>query len=139
MPDVLVNVRRAGEDYNIGVVREVLMVGFIYLHSEVITWSFHFPDSRKGFELKSSFILQDGSYKVALGSTGNGDLVTALQTELEKVRPKKSDKIKIMNGSLRGYTGKLIGIDGSDGIVKLDETYEVKILDMDILAKLAMQ
>lgn len=37
MPDVLVNVRRAGEDYNIGVVREVLMVGFIYLHSEVIT------------------------------------------------------------------------------------------------------
>lgn len=53
------------------------------------------------------------------------------------VRPKKSDKIKIMNGTLRGVTGKLIGIDGSDGIVKLDDTYEVKILDMVILAKLA--
>lgn len=42
-----------------------------------------------------------------------------------------------MNGTLRGVTGKLIGIDGSDGIVKLDDTYEVKILDMVILAKLA--
>ncbi|KAJ0988228.1 hypothetical protein J5N97_006584 [Dioscorea zingiberensis] len=84
-------------------------------------------------------VLMDGSFKVALGSTGNGEIVTALLTELEKVRPKKSDKIKIMNGSSRGCTGKLIGVDGSDGIVKLDENFEVKIMDMDILAKLATQ
>ena len=81
--------------------------------------------------------LQDGSCRVALGSSGNGEIVTVLPNELEVVRPKKSDKIKIMNGNFRGYSGKLIGIDGSDGIVKLDDTYEVKILDMVILAKLA--
>ncbi|XP_072952889.1 putative transcription elongation factor SPT5 homolog 1 [Typha angustifolia] len=82
-------------------------------------------------------VLPDGSCKIALGSAGNGENIAALPTELEVVRPKKSDKIKIMNGSLRGATGKLIGIDGSDGIVKLDDTYDVKILDMVILAKLA--
>lgn len=81
--------------------------------------------------------LQDGTCRVALGSSGNGDIVTVLPTELEVIRPKKSDRIKIMNGTFRGFVGKLIGIDGSDGIVKLDDTYEVKILDMVILAKLA--
>lgn len=74
---------------------------------------------------------------MALGSSGNGDMVTVLPNEVEVIRPKKSDKIKILNGTFRGSTGKLIGIDGSDGIVRLDETFEVKILDMVILAKLA--
>ncbi|CAL5051717.1 unnamed protein product [Urochloa decumbens] len=82
-------------------------------------------------------VLGDGSCRVLLGSSGSGDMVTVLPNELEVIRPKKSDRIKILNGNFRGYTGKLIGIDGSDGIVKLDDTYEVKILDMVILAKLA--
>uniref|UniRef100_R7W517 Putative transcription elongation factor SPT5-1-like protein n=1 Tax=Aegilops tauschii TaxID=37682 RepID=R7W517_AEGTA len=82
-------------------------------------------------------VLGDGTCRVALGSSGNGDIVTVLPSELEVIRPKKSDRIKIMNGTFRGFVGKLIGIDGSDGIVKLDDTYEVKILDMVILAKLA--
>ncbi|PWZ17025.1 putative transcription elongation factor SPT5 1 [Zea mays] len=82
-------------------------------------------------------VLGDGSCRVALGSSGNGDMVTVLPNEVEVIRPKKSDRIKILNGSFRGHTGKLIGIDGSDGIVRLDDTYEVKILDMVILAKLA--
>ncbi|XP_066369166.1 putative transcription elongation factor SPT5 homolog 1 [Miscanthus floridulus] len=82
-------------------------------------------------------VLGDGSCRVALGSSGNGDTVTVLPNEVEVIRPKKSDRIKILNGNFRGYTGKLIGIDGSDGIVRLDDTYEVKILDMVILAKLA--
>lgn len=41
-----------------------------------------------------------------------------------------------MGGTQRGATGKLIGIDGTDGIVKVDVTLDVKILDMGILAKL---
>lgn len=81
--------------------------------------------------------MQDGSCKVALGAAGNGETVIALPTEIEMVQPKKSDRIKILSSSLRGVTGKLIGIDGTDGIVKLDDTYDVKILDMGILAKLA--
>ncbi|KAK8916043.1 hypothetical protein KSP39_PZI023264 [Platanthera zijinensis] len=84
-------------------------------------------------------VLMDGSCKLALGPTGDGDIITAHPADVEAVRPKKSDRIKIMNGALRGITGKLIGIDGADGIVKIDDTYEVKILDMKILAKLAGQ
>lgn len=56
---------------------------------------------------------------------------------MEAVVPRKSDKIKIMGGALRGATGKLIGVDGTDGIVKVDDTLDVKILDLVILAKLA--
>ena len=41
-----------------------------------------------------------------------------------------------MGGPQRGQTGRLVGIDGSDGIVKVDEYLDVKILDMNILAKL---
>ena len=51
--------------------------------------------------------------------------------------PRKSDKIKILGGAHRGVTGKLIGVDGTDGIVKLEDTLDVKISDMVILAKLA--
>ncbi|ESW09521.1 hypothetical protein PHAVU_009G134600 [Phaseolus vulgaris] len=82
-------------------------------------------------------VLPDGSYKVALGSSGNGETITALPNEMEAVVPRKSDKIKIMGGVLRGATGKLIGVDGTDGIVKVDDTLDVKILDLVLLAKLA--
>lgn len=103
LPEILVNVRRPGEDGDIGVVREVL---------------------------------PDGSCRVALGPSGSGETITVLPNEIEVVAPRKSDKIKIMGGAHRGATGKLIGIDGTDGIVKLDITFDVKILDLDILAKL---
>ncbi|KAG6521396.1 hypothetical protein ZIOFF_018513 [Zingiber officinale] len=105
MPDILVNVVKAGGDFHVGVVKDVLM---------------------------------DGSCKVAVGSAGNGETMTVTPSDVEVIRPKKSDRIKIMNGVMRGATGKLIGVDGSDGIVKLDDTYEVKILDLVLLAKLAI-
>ncbi|KAK6114992.1 hypothetical protein DH2020_007261 [Rehmannia glutinosa] len=103
LPDILVSVRRSGEESSTGVIKEVL---------------------------------PDGSCKIALGSSGNGETVTALQSEIEIVAPRKAEKIKIMGGAHRGATGKLIGIDGTDGIVKVDDTLDVKILDMVILAKL---
>ncbi|XP_022749366.1 putative transcription elongation factor SPT5 homolog 1 [Durio zibethinus] len=81
-------------------------------------------------------LLPDGSCKVALGSNGSGDTVIVLPSEMEIVPPRKSDKIKIMGGSLRGVTGKLIGVDGTDGIVRIDDSLDVKILDLVILAKL---
>ncbi|KAI3768812.1 hypothetical protein L2E82_19647 [Cichorium intybus] len=104
LPDILVNVRRSGDDASIGVIREVLL---------------------------------DGACRVALGTSGNGEVITANPNEIEVVVPRKSDKIKIMGGAQRGATGKLIGVDGTDGIVKVDDTLDVKILDMVILAKLA--
>ncbi|TYI92712.1 hypothetical protein E1A91_D02G089700v1 [Gossypium mustelinum] len=81
-------------------------------------------------------VLSDGSCKVALGPNGSGDTVIAMPSEMEVVPPRKSDKIKIMGGSLRGVTGKLIGVDGTDGIVRIDDSLDVKILDLVILAKL---
>ncbi|KAM7518732.1 hypothetical protein LguiB_017694 [Lonicera macranthoides] len=104
LPDILVNVRRSGDDMAVGVIRDVA---------------------------------SDGTCKVALGTSGNGETVTVLPSEIEVVVPRKSDKIKIMGGAQRGSTGKLIGVDGTDGIVKVDDTLDVKILDMVILAKLA--
>lgn len=82
-------------------------------------------------------MLQDGSCRVTLASGGSGETVTVLPNEMEVVVPRKNDKIKIMGGSLRGATGKLIGVDGTDGIVKVDDTLDVKILDLAILSKLA--
>ncbi|KAK2654074.1 hypothetical protein Ddye_013930 [Dipteronia dyeriana] len=82
-------------------------------------------------------VLPDGSCKVILGSSFNGETVTSLPNDIEIVLPRKNDKIKIMGGAQRGATGKLIGVDGTDGIVKVDDTLDVTILDMVILAKLA--
>ncbi|KAK6938324.1 KOW protein [Dillenia turbinata] len=82
-------------------------------------------------------VLPDGSCRVALGSNGSGEAITAVHNDIEVVVPRKSDKIKIMGGAQRGATGKLIGVDGTDGIVKVDDTLDVKILDMALLAKLA--
>ncbi|XP_059631665.1 putative transcription elongation factor SPT5 homolog 1 isoform X1 [Cornus florida] len=104
LPDILVNVRRSGEDNGVGVIREVL---------------------------------PDGSCRVALGTSGNGDTISVLPNEMEIIVPRKNDKIRIMGGAQRGLSGKLIGVDGTDGIVKVDDTLDVKILDMVILAKLA--
>ena len=61
----------------------------------------------------------------------------ATANELEVVRPKKNEKLKIMNGSMRGVTGKLIGVDGSVGIVRVEGSLDVKIVDMVILGKVA--
>ncbi|KAL8130574.1 hypothetical protein V2J09_019729 [Rumex salicifolius] len=83
-------------------------------------------------------VLLDGSCRVALGMNGNGETVTLAPSEIEAVPPRKSDKIKIMGGPQRGYTGKLIGVDGTDGIVKMDESLDVKILDMAFLGKVAL-
>ncbi|MBA0566213.1 hypothetical protein Golob_011052, partial [Gossypium lobatum] len=81
-------------------------------------------------------VLQDGSCKVGLGLNGSGDTIIVMPSEMEIVPPRKSDKIKIMGGSLRGVTGKLIGVDGTDGIVRIDDSLDVKILDLVMLAKL---
>ncbi|KAL0749514.1 hypothetical protein Bca101_031517 [Brassica carinata] len=79
--------------------------------------------------------VSDGTCKVSLGSSGEGDTIMALPSELEIVPPRKNDRVKIVGGQFRGSIGTLIGIDGSDGIVKIEENLDVKILDLAILAK----
>ena len=75
------------------------------------------------------------AYTIALDG---GDMVKAEAAEVEVVRPAKRDEVHILSGEHRGLTGKLIGIDGTDGIVKLnDQAAEIKILDLESCAKLA--
>lgn len=79
----------------------------------------------------------DGSWRVALGTSGASNMITVTESEMELVLPKKTDKVKIVSGEFRGCAGKLMGIDGADGIVKLDDTLDIKILDMSSLGKVA--
>jgi len=77
------------------------------------------------------------------------------EEDLEAVKPKKNSSVIILSllspslppsiallhsvchppqGELKGNTGKLIGIDGRDGIVKMDMNQDIKIVDMPSLA-----
>lgn len=82
---------------------------------------------------------QDGSCLIARGDRGEGETVMAIQSEVRLVCPRKNERVKVVGGKHRGSLAKLIGLDGSDGIVKLDDTLDVKILDLGLLAKLAMR
>jgi transcription elongation factor SPT5 len=53
--------------------------------------------------------------------------------QLSPMPPVRTDLIMVLAGDLAGATGRLIGVDGSDGIVEIDQ--DIKILEMDILAK----
>lgn len=83
-------------------------------------------------------ILPEGGFKVQIGTGSDPvEFVTAQLADLELIAPRKGDNIKIVTGEFRGLTGKLIGIDGSDGIVKLEENMDIKILDMSNLGKVS--
>mgnify|MGYP007087655111 CR=1 FL=1 len=67
---------------------------------------------------------------------GQGAPTVVSSTEVEPVEPSKKDLLVIFQGDLKGEVGHLIGIDGSNGIVKmLDQA--IKIFDLAVCAKLA--
>ena len=70
-------------------------------------------------------VLMDGSCRIVLGD--NGETMTALPDEMDVVAPRKNDKVKIMAGVQRGTTRKLIGVEGNDGIVKVDDSRDYRI------------
>ena len=74
-------------------------------------------------------VLMDGSCRIVL----NGETMTALPDEMDGVAPRKKDKVKIMAGVQRGTTGKLIGVEGNDGIVRWTT---LVIIELVLLAKL---
>jgi len=54
--------------------------------------------------------------------------------ELAPVIPHKNKSyVKIIRGEFKGNTGVLMGIDGGDGIVRMD-SHDIKILDLNLLA-----
>ena len=90
-------------------------------------------DGRKGTILEARTGAGFASYVVGLAG---GDNVTVGREDVEIVRPAKKDKLIILKGDLAGSTGTLIGIDGSDGIVKMAANSDIKILDLELCAKM---
>jgi len=68
---------------------------------------------------------------------GGGGVEKVNREELAVVAPLKKDRLIILKGEHRGSTGTLIGIDGTDGIVKMTANSDIKILDLECCAKLA--
>ncbi|KAK9820946.1 hypothetical protein WJX81_001276 [Elliptochloris bilobata] len=74
----------------------------------------------------------DGQLSVPPGAR----TIVQASAELARVPPAKKDAIKILAGEQRGQTGQLLGVDHSDGIVKLDANLDIKILALEHLARL---
>lgn len=73
---------------------------------------------------------------VALGYKREGDTVMAAQKEVRLVFPRKNKRLQIVGGRYRGSTAKVMGLDRSNGIVRLDDSLDVKIMNLAISAKL---
>uniref|UniRef100_H2Y418 Transcription elongation factor SPT5 n=1 Tax=Ciona savignyi TaxID=51511 RepID=H2Y418_CIOSA len=58
---------------------------------------------------------------------------------LEPVIPVKNDKVKVILGEDRETTGELISIDDKDGIVRMDQDKQLKILQLRFLGKIASE
>lgn len=68
------------------------------------------------------------------------ELITVPGDYLSAVGPGKRDKIKFIHGKLAGQTGQLLGLDGNDGIVKMDnDALDIRVVPLGQLAKLAGQ
>jgi transcription elongation factor SPT5 len=92
------------------------------------------------------------SFKVKIGSVRMRDGVEVLESvskaspeenvtenELEVIAPAKKEHIVVISDQdasvARGETGQLISVDGDDGVIRLNRTGDVVILDMSCLAK----
>jgi transcription elongation factor SPT5 len=53
---------------------------------------------------------------------------------VELVRPSKQDTVKVVAGPHKGYVGKLISVDGADGVLSGG-----MVVDTALLGKLAAQ
>lgn len=66
-----------------------------------------------------------------------GRTVTIPNNNIEPVLPSRSDKVKVILGEDREATGELISIDDKDGIVRMDQDKQLKILQLRFLGKVA--
>ena len=76
----------------------------------------------------------EAAYDVTMSESAKTERVA--HAEVEVVQPGKKEKLIIISGEHKGSTGTLIGIDGLDGIVKMQANGDIKILDLQSCAKL---
>lgn len=62
-------------------------------------------------------------------------VVNIVSEHLEPVCPRACDRVKIIFGDDRESTGELISIDGSEGVVKIDGTGDIKLIQLRYLCK----
>jgi len=80
--------------------------------------------------------------KTVSGPTCSVWIISADQTisvgceDLKPVQPQKNHKVKVLHGDDIGQTGELISIDGNDGIVRMDQDKQLKILQLKFLGKI---
>jgi len=55
---------------------------------------------------------------------------------LSPVQPVRGDRVKVIMGEDRDLTGILLSIDSQEGVVKLDQTGDVKMLQLKYLSKM---
>jgi len=79
--------------------------------------------------------LKAGSSTITLTIDGAQEDVNI--ADVQRLAPGKKDMVVVVSGQLAGENGILIGIDGEDGIVKMDINSDIKILDLESLCKKA--
>jgi len=76
-----------------------------------------------------------GTVLVLLAVAGT-DFVRIQCSHLQRVAPARKEQVKVVAGGSAGETGTLIGIDGENGIVKLDSNMDIMVFHMEALGKL---
>lgn len=67
----------------------------------------------------------------------DGQVQSTNGADLMPVPPAKNDRLVIIAGENKGETGTCLGLDGTDGIIKMETTLDINIIEMSSLAKLA--
>lgn len=62
--------------------------------------------------------------------------VSIAADHLQPVQPSRGDRVKVIMGDDRDSTGSLLSIDSQEGVVKLDQNGDVKMLQLKYLCKL---
>ena len=65
----------------------------------------------------------------------DGTVETAPEATLRLAKPQKKDRVRVVAGDERGKSAELIGVDGADGVLKMDETKDISIHGIENLAR----
>ena len=81
--------------------------------------------------------LANGDRRLESLETGPGSVVTTPLATLALAKPQKKDRVRVVAGDdNRGAAAELFGVDGSDGVVKLDRTKDISIHEIGALARI---
>ena len=106
------------------------------------------PDGRQGVlrrregaeasvALGTTKTLANGDKRLESLETGPGSVVTTPLATLALAKPQKKDRVRVVAGDdNRGAAAELIGVDGADGVVKLDATKDISIHEIGALARI---